>query len=115
MPLIDPTETTRVALTTPGEWADVRSRITKGEEARMQGLALGGHRLGAGGLAEVEVTAEMYDRLVFAGIEVGLVAWSFPAPLTPENIRRLSTEDYDLLKAAIDDLWAPRSDEQRGN
>ena len=51
----------------------------------------------------------------FLALELGLTAWSFPEPLTKETIRLLDPDDYALIVKAADELWAPRTDDERGN
>lgn len=108
MPLLLNVPTERVELTTPGEWVDVKTRLSKGEQARIQGSAF--RVMGSTGEPSFELN---YESTVFAGLEVGIVGWSFAEPVTPENIRALSEEDYDLITQRVNELWEPRSDDDR--
>ena len=110
MPLLLNVPTERVELTTPGEWVDVKTRLSKGEQARIQGSAF--RVMGSTGEPSFELN---YESTVFAGLEVGIVGWSFAEPVTPANIRALAPEDYDLITARINELWEPRTDDERKN
>ena len=42
--------------------------------------------------------------------------WSFPKPVTTENIRALDPESVAKIKERLNELYeAPRSDDERGN
>ena len=110
MPLLLNVPTERVELTTPGEWVDVKTRLSKGEQARIQGSAF--RVMGSTGEPSFELN---YESTVFAGLEVGIVGWSFAEPVTPANIRALAPEDYDLITARINELWEPRTEEESRN
>ncbi len=114
MPLVT-VETVRVDLSTPGEWVDVKRALSKGDATHIEGAAfkLRASMVG-GGSPEVDAALD-YEASVFAGLEVGIVAWSFPEPVTPENIRRLSVEDYDLISARVNELWQARGVDERKN
>lgn len=115
MPLVT-VETVRVELPTPGEWVDVKRALSKGDATRIEGAAfkLRASLVAGGAAPDVDASLD-YEASVFAGLETGIVAWSFPEPVTPENIRRLSEEDYDVITARVNDLWQPRGADDRKN
>lgn len=110
MPLLLNVPIERIPLTGPGEWVDVKTRLSRGDRARIQGASF--RVMAADAAPSFELN---YEATVFAGLEVGLVAWSFAEPVTPENIRALSEEDYDLITQRVNELWEPRSDDDRKN
>lgn len=115
MPLLLKPETVRVDLPTPGEWVDVKRRLSKGDQTRIAGAAF---KLRAGvsraGAADVDAAID-YEATVFTGLDVGIVSWSFSEPVTPQNIRALDQESYDVIAAACNELWEPRKEEDRKN
>ena len=115
MPLLLNVALERVELTTPGEWVDLKSRLSKGDQARIQAAAFKVQaaisRMGSG---DMDVALD-YEATVFAGLEVGIAAWSFEEPVTPANIRALSPEDYALITKRSDGLWKPRKDDEAKN
>lgn len=115
MPLLLNVALERVELTTPGEWVDLKSRLSKGDQTRIQSAAFKVQAAMAAGRAGDMDVAIDYEASVFAGLEVGIVAWSFGEPVTPANIRALSAEDYDLVTERANGLWAPRRDDDRKN
>ena len=114
MPLILKPETVRVPLSCPGEWVEIKSRLSKGDATKISAASF---KL----RAAIRDNAESYDvgldyeASVFAGLEVGVVAWSFPEPLTPENLRGLSEEDYEIISRRANELWERRSDDESKN
>lgn len=114
MPLLLNVPTERVELTTPGEWVDVKTRLSKGDESKIRAAAFRVQASMQAGSRDTNVDVGLdYEATVFAGLEVGLVAWSFAEPVTPENIRALSEEDYDLITQRVNELWEPRTDDER--
>lgn len=115
MPLILNAPPVRVELTTQGEWVDLKSRLSKGDQARIQAaafkvqIAMTAMRAGDG-----DISLD-YEASVFAGLEVGIIGWSFAEPLTPANIRGLDPDDYALISARANELWQPRSDDEAKN
>lgn len=113
MPLLLRPPTERVQLLTPGEWVEVKTRLSKGDMTRIESAAF---RLRVSVAERQEANADVdYDATVFTGLEVGIVAWSFPEPVTPANIRALDPDDYDILAARVNELWSARKDDDRKN
>lgn len=118
MPLTSRDDVVRIELSTPGEWVDVKRRLSKGEQTRIQAsgvdlkMALNGDVVGVHGDLPAD---QVLDTVTFRGLEIGIVAWCFDVELTPENIRLLDPDDYDIIKERLDELWRPRSDDEKGN
>lgn len=114
MPLILKPETVRVELSCPGEWVEIKSRLSKGDTTKISAASF---RLRAAirDQADSFDVGLDYEASIFAGLEVGVVAWSFPEPLTPENLRGLSEEDYDIISRRANELWERRSDDESKN
>jgi len=113
MPLLLNVPTVRVELPEPGEWVDLKSRLSKGDTARIEGAAFklrAGIVNGAAG--DLDMTLD-YEATVFAGMEVGIVAWSFAEAVTPANIRALDAESYAVITERANELWQGRSDNER--
>lgn len=109
MPLLLKPALVRVPLTTEGEWVDVKERPSAGDRTYVQDASMRQAANIAGDLVPSLQAA------LWAAVEVGVVAWSFETELTPENLRLLTTEDFDLVKERIDELWATRTDDERKN
>ena len=119
MPLTRQLPPVRIELSTPGEWVDVKARLSQGDAAAIQNAAFrfraGVHRVAGAELApDVDVDIDV-EATTFIGLERGIVAWSFPEPVTPENIRDLDTADYAILAERTTALWDNRSDDDRKN
>lgn len=113
MPLLLRPPTERVQLSTPGDWVEVKTRLSKGDMTRMESAAF---RLRVAVTERQEANADIdYEATIFTGLEVGIVAWSFPEPVTPANIRALDPDDYDIIAARINELWSARKDDDRKN
>lgn len=114
MPLIDPTRTVRIDLPTPGEWVEVREQLSKGDEVRAQKAALRGDPvIGPDGTVR-EVPLDL-EAAQYATLELAIVAWSFPDPVTPENIRRLDPDSHDYLVGRLNQLYRRRTPEETKN
>jgi hypothetical protein len=127
MALINPNETTRVEIS-DGAWVDMRTRLGVGDQKRIKFaavLAINSMNATVQGTGEGATIAigegSRFDPDVlayaeFAALDIGIVAWSFDEPVTPENIRLLDEEDFDTIKAATNTLWGKsRSDDERKN
>lgn len=109
MPLVRDDDVERINLTTPGEWVDVKRRLSKGDRVRLTGAAMSMQLRVQGRDIEGEQTfgADALDAITFRGLELGVKAWSFDVPVTLENIRKLDEADYDLLSEECNRLWKP--------
>jgi len=113
MPLIDDSETVRIDLPAQGEWVEVRKRLSRGDEIAIQRRLLTGAEVTASGLERL-AAPEIIEAAEFATLEVAIRAWSFPEPVTPDNIRRLDPESVAALKAALNELYpAQRTEDER--
>lgn len=94
-----------------GSWVDLKPRLTFAERKSLASAAISAVPDGAGQLRpKVDVSAgEM------AGLVVGILAWSLAEPLTPENIALLDEETGNEIKAVLDAMWRPRTDDERKN
>jgi len=116
MPLIDPNDTIRIDLPTPGEWVEVRRQLSKGEQVQLQKAIFAeppafdekrGIRLD-----DLRIDWEAIQLRV---LELAIVRWSFPEPVTPETIRRLDIDSANYLYERLNELYASRSPEERKN
>lgn len=114
MPLLTTVDTVRIDLPAPGEWVDVKSRLSAGERQR---IAAASFRLRAGlpkngNVPEGEMELQ-YEAAAFASLEVGIQAWSFDVPVSPAAIRQLDGDSYDAIVARLNTLWAPRTEAEK--
>jgi hypothetical protein len=120
MPLVS-NETERIALSTEGEWVEVKKRLSKGDRTTVTRALVRGTKLdlkqGENSKIDSIDADQAIEASTWATLEVAFVAWSFyDGPPKPEDIRRLTDEDYDLIIAALNDLYpAPLSEEESGN
>lgn len=112
MPLIKNVPTVRIDLSTPGEWVEVKSALSKGDQTRAR---VPSFRLEVSRDSQNIDAAQALDAITFAALEVGIVSWSFDEKVTAENIRALSVEDYDIITERCNELWSPRSDDEVKN
>lgn len=71
-----------------------------------------------GGAAAVDAAVEANPFLKYdidTLLEKGIVSWSMPEPVTPENIADLEREDSDLLAQRIYDLFRPPTEGEQKN
>lgn len=120
MPLILDSDTVRIDLSTPGEWVEVKARLSKGDTVKLESAAFALRAKfavdAAGAVPGADVNADLdYEATVFRGLEIGIQRWSFDLPLTPENIRKLDPVDYDIIAKRVNELWSPRKEEDRKN
>jgi len=91
---------------------EVKTRASKGDRAKMTATAIQFQVNAETGATSVSAD---YEATVFAALEVAIVRWSFDEPPTPEAIRLLEEEDYDLITSRINELWKPREPEEAKN
>lgn len=121
MPLLNTVETERFELPAPGEWVDLRTRLSAGDRRRLQAASFKAQATlrmaaekGAGSDLEVPFDlAEVMSAAAFAGVELGVIAWSFDAPVNAENIAKLDEDSFNAIAARLDVLWAPRSEAEK--
>lgn len=97
-----------------GSWVDLRTRLTIGDRKSLTSAALvfeqDSEDPRAGLRPRIDpLAAEL------AGLRLGIVAWSLPDPVTPENIALLDEHTATAIKVALDHLWRVRSDDDRKN
>ena len=105
-------ETERIDLG-DGAWVEVKRALSVGERARLAGRAFAVRASFSAGAATDINLGDVYEQMELAGLEIGIVAWSLPDPVTPENVRALDEESAKTIKARIDVLWAARTDEEK--
>jgi hypothetical protein len=120
MPLLTSVETVRIDLPAPGEWVDLKSQLSKGEQKKIEAAALGLNIRMHGGMAaqsdvDVTITEAVVDALAFRALELGIVAWSFSQPVTPENIRLIDGESFDVIVNRCNEIWKVRTEEETAN
>lgn len=114
MPLQRTWEVERVALSTPGEWIEIKRTLGKDDERQRSAILLRGQMVrSAESLTEFDAGA-MIEAAPFATLLVAAKAWNVidpetgrKAPLTEANLRALSNEDLALVNARMDELYAP--------
>ncbi len=119
MPLIREDDLVRIDLPENGEWVEVKRRPSRYDLVRVQQATAGGAHLsadGRGGLQVSDLTAApVLEAAEFATLDIAIKRWSFTDPVTPENIRALDEPSVDCIKAALNDLWRARSEEESRN
>lgn len=105
------TVTERIELTTPGDWVEVKTVLSRSD--RLRAFELSRYRDSIDGELSGEVDLE---KASFGLLEVGVVAWSFDEPVRGDTLRRLADEDFDIIRARVDELWGKaRTDDERKN
>lgn len=112
--------TVRIDLPTPGEWVEVHPQLSAGERRRLTSAGVEQHLRLKNGMraleSEVDIdTDALLDAVAFRALEIGIVSWSFPVPVTPEAIRALDEHSHDYVTKRLDALWKARTDDDRGN
>lgn len=131
MPLVTNDEVTRIPLTSPGEWAEVKTRLSKGDRTRLQ--AAGTNRLraqigserGAELAGDITLDEELLDAVTFRGLEIGILRLCIAShqgeepqifgPVPADVFRALSEEDYAVITERVNELWQPRTPEASAN
>ncbi len=85
-------ETLRIALPEEDSWAEVRKAYSMGDMERMR-----------------------HEQSAFGLVEVGLIAWSYDEPVTPETIRRLDVPTFNLILDAVSAQIAPVDRESKNS
>ena len=115
MPLIQGNEVTRLDLPTPGEWVEVKTRVSKGDLVAVMRTIFAGVTLDEKGRALLDA-GEAVERATFATLERVIVRWSFDVPPTAENLRALDIDSFDAIKDALEELYPQeRTEEERKN
>jgi len=116
MPLIGNTDLVRIDLPVEGEWVEVKRKLSRGDEIAVQKAITKNSRVEASEFSTAfELDGpEAIEAAEFAGLDVAIKAWSFPQPVTPENIRALDADSVEAIKARLNELYeAPRSDAEK--
>lgn len=88
-----------------GDWIEVKSRLTYGEQQRLAGGAFTGGRATADGLGTLDIDVERYAVL---RLETWLTDWSFcdengkAVKLSPAAIAALDPDSADEITAGLD-------------
>ena len=118
MPLIKKTDRThvqRVDLPAEGEWVDLRTKISRGEQEDMRRRIFAGERVKPGD-DDITVSAEaLMESYTWGLLEATLVDWSFDEEITPEAIRQLDLDSYEAITEALNGFYPARTEEERGN
>lgn len=116
MPLISFKNTVRINLPEEGEWIDVKEKLSKGDLNKVEAATMQSAKADTDGNVSVDIATAMVAA-EFALPEVAIVAWSFPEPVTPENIKLLDPESFDFLRAELDKMYptALSRGEKRGS
>jgi len=119
MPLVRNDDLVRIDLPAEGEWVMVKRRLSRGDEIAVQQAPLRGSRVSASN-SDGTVTAstdasDAIEAREFFMLELVIRSWSFDVPVTPRAIRELDGESVDAIKVALNELYAPRTDDERKN
>ena len=130
MPLTSREEPVRIDLPTPGEWVDVKPRLSKSDMGAVQRRMLGAARIrtdqldGLSSLSPGDLlgddglpAAELIEALTWDTLEIAIVGWSFyEGKPKPEDIHDLDEASYDAIVAALNELYpSPRKDDEAKN
>lgn len=114
MPLITDPGVVRIDLPAAGEWVEVKAVLSRGDEVAIQKRLMAGTKFKAQNIDDMEFDAgALMERVQFATLEVALVAWSFDAPVTPENIRLLDSASARLIEERMDELYETRTEDEK--
>lgn len=114
MELIRDTPTERLTFD-DGNWVELKARLTIAERKKLQTAAM---RLGPKDEDDDQAKPRLsyqLEQVEMAGLYLGIVAWSLPDPVTPENIALLDEETGQAIKVRLDELWRTRTDDERKN
>lgn len=112
MPLVLQAPTERLALTTPGEWVEIKTRVSVATVKKIEAAGMK-FRMTDAMTPDFELAM---DEVYFAALDAMVTGWSFETPLTPENLRCLTPEDYDVITARLNEILPGRlKDDDRKN
>lgn len=98
-----------------GNWVDLKARLTFAERKQLASAALQRIQVNdEGGRPVVQQRVDV-AAAEMEGLRIGIVAWSLSDELTPENIGLLDDETGQQIKVRLDELWKPRTDDERKN
>lgn len=112
MPLIRDDEVVRIDLPAPGEWVEVKARLSAGDKNRIKKVTLGNAKMRPGDTPELAIS-DLLDGADFAALEVAIRGWSFPDPVTAENIRCLDEDSVEALKTRLNEMYERSDDEKK--
>ena len=119
MPLLRNIPTIHVALPVEGEWVELKSAMTAGDEISMRSAAAVKARFETDASGEQVFVPDMEAGIMaaeFRAAELMITAWSFSEPVTPENIRQLDRASWEAIKDAIGRLTDDtRSEDEEKN
>lgn len=113
MQLLRETPTERMTFE-DGNWVDLKARLTIAERKTLAGAAISVDVNVDGGKPSFIPRADV-SGAEMAALRLGIVAWSLPDPLTPENIGLLDEDTGMVIKVRLDELWRTRTDDERKN
>ena len=104
----------------PGEWYDLKRRVSVAERDRVRAAAFKAQTViratSAGVANDVEAPIDLGEALSGSRrmmVRIGLVAWSWPDAVTDEAIGTLEPETFDAIADRLDELWSPRSEQEK--
>jgi len=119
MPIIGNDDLVCIDLPAEGEQVWVKRCLSRGDAIKVQQAITQGARISAGGVNDGGLDLSVgtaIEAAEFATLDVAIKKWSFPEPVTPENIRALDEASVDAIKARMNELYpAARTDDERGN
>lgn len=114
MPLLnDDVELVRIDLPHAGEWVDVLPHLSLGQQTAIRKAAVRGSSLTGSG-AQID-SEKAIEATTFAVLETAVKRWSFPEPVTPENIRRLDAASGAVIQRTLNRLYTLPDDEKNGS
>lgn len=119
MPLARTWEVERIALSSPGEWIEVKAKMGKDDERRRTSLLLRGQPIVDGRVVANDAGALLAEA-PFATLIAVARNWNVIDPetgrkaqLTEANLRALSDEDMEIINARFEELYEPALPEEQ--
>lgn len=106
MPLIDDNDLVQINLPTEGEWVKVKRQLSGGDRSAVKRGLFAGAKMDFATEAIGDIdAAQAMDVSDWLTLERTVKEWSFDAPVTPENLRRMDIESLDDLIEQLNELY----------
>lgn len=115
MPLIGDRDLVRIDLPADGEWVEVKRKLSRGDEIKVQRAVVSSAKIGmagAEGVIESLDAGVAIEAAEFAALDVAIIQWSFPDKVSAATIRQLDPASVEAIKQRLNEMYEPALSEE---
>lgn len=98
--------TVKLDLPTSGEWVELKSVLSRGDEEKRKARLASAATVGPDGkVGAVIDSGVIYEVAVSYTMELAIVSWSFEVPVSADAIGHLDDASFDAIKDKCEELY----------